>query len=69
MIESTKTTDKFDKIKEELVTENDLSKQCADIETACKIGFRKLRLAKEFSEIDQELMLCTDLNAVTNTSQ
>ena len=56
MTEGTKITDKFEKIKEELATENDLSNQCSDVATACKIGFRKLRLAKEFSQIDEKLI-------------
>lgn len=47
---------KFDKLISEFVEENELSQQSKDLIKSCKIGFRKLRIAKEFSNIDEELL-------------
>ncbi len=50
------TVSKYDQLRDELRIENDLTNQTSDLITACKIGLRKLRLAKDFSTIDEKLI-------------
>lgn len=46
----------YEQLKQELITENDLASQNSDLITACKIGFRKLRIAKSFCQIDEKII-------------
>lgn len=48
--------EKYEKLKEEFSLENELASRADNAVKACKIGLRKMRLAKKFVSIDEELM-------------
>lgn len=55
-MKSTETLAKYDKLIEEIIVENELARQSSDLDKLCKIGLRKLRLTKEFAQIDEKIL-------------
>ena len=51
-----KDLEKYEMLKEEFKIENDLGSIALDPIKACRIGLRKMRLAKEFIGIDEKLI-------------
>lgn len=46
----------YEKIIEDFLTEGELSQNNVSIENACKIGYRKIILAKKFAKIDNDIL-------------
>lgn len=46
----------YEQILSDFLIEEELSQNQASIETTCKIGFKKLRLAKSFAKIDDDIL-------------
>ena len=50
------TIEQYERITEEFKQHNEMSANSSDLVEACKIGLKKLRLAKQFSKIDENLI-------------
>lgn len=46
----------YERIIEDFLTEGELSQNNVSIENACKIGYRKIMLAKKFAKIDDDIL-------------
>lgn len=72
MQHNTINTDKFEKLTESLIGFNEVVEESRDIEKTCKIGFKKLVLARSFAEIDNKILSSsmgkngTDANFLTD---
>lgn len=50
------TKQSFDELLSSFKEQNELSEKSTDLLESCKIGLRKIRIAKEFAHIDEELI-------------
>lgn len=46
----------YERILNDFILEEELAPNHASIESTCKIGFKKLRLAKNFAQIDDDIL-------------